>query len=80
MEIYCFAVSGIGYDENSICNYVKVVVCPNTNNIVAMYPFAYIEKENIKPLDCDMDRLFKREVKEKINSRIDKFNKRFNLK
>ena len=80
MEIHCFAVSGIGYDENSICNYIKVVVCPNTNNIISMYPFAYIGKENIKPLDCDMNRLFKKAEKESSNSRIDKFNKRFNLK
>jgi len=80
MEIHYFAVSGIGYDENSICNYIKVVVCPNTNNIIAMYPFAYIEKENIKPLDCDMNKLFTKEEKESSNSRIDKFNRRFNLK
>lgn len=80
MEIHCFAVSGIGYDEKSICNYVKVVVCPNTNNIIAMYPFAYVGKGNIKLLDCNMDKLFKKEIKEKTNSRIDKFNKRFNLK
>ena len=45
-----------------------------------MYPFSKIEKEEVKVLNCDREKLFKNEEKEKTISRIDKFNKRFNLK
>ena len=80
LEIHCFSVFGIGYDQNNMCNYLKVVVCPNTTNIITMYPFAHVEGENFLPLECDMDKLFKKDLKEKTISRIDRFNKRVNLK
>ena len=80
LEVHYFSVSGVGYDENSICNYLKVVVCPNTTNIITMYPFSNIENENVRILNCDRNKLFKKEYNEKNVSRIDKFNKRFNLK
>ena len=80
LSVYCFAVPSIGYDSNSICNYIKVVVVPNTNNIVAMYPFAYVESDDINMLACDLDKLFNRSKEEKSTSQIDKFNNRFNLK
>lgn len=80
LSAYCFAVPGIGYDSNSICNYMKVAVVPNTTNIVAMYPFAYVETDDVNMLDCDLDKLFNRSKEEKSTSRIDRFNNRFNLK
>lgn len=80
LEIHFFAVPGIGYDKNNKCNYIKVVVIPNTTNIIAMYPYAYIEVDNAPLLNCDMDVLFSRNKEEQTTSRIDRFNRRFNLK
>lgn len=77
LEIHYFAVPGIGYDSNNLCNYIKVVVVPNTTDIIAMYPYAYIEVDDVNLLNCDLNKLFNRE---KNTSRIDKFNNRFNLK
>lgn len=79
MEIHYFAVSGIGHDDSNMCNYLKVVVVPGTPNIIAMYPSSYIEDDNVQVLNCNIDKLFKREEKQKTVSRIDRFNKRFNL-
>ena len=80
LEIHYFAVPYIGYDKNSNCNYIKVVVVPNTTDIIAMYPYAYIEVDNAQLLNCDMNLLFNKNETEKTTSRIDKFNRRFNLK
>lgn len=77
LEVHYFAVPGIGYDTNNLCNYIKVVVVPNTTNIITMYPYAYIEVDNVNLLNCDLSKLFNRE---KNTSRIDKFNNKFNLK
>lgn len=80
LEVHCFSIFGIGYDNNTICNYLNVVVCPNTTNIITMYPFSQVGKEEVKILDCDFDRLFNRKKEERSTSMIDKFNNRFNLK
>lgn len=77
LEIHYFAVPGIGYDTNNLCNYIKVVVVPNTTNIISLYPYTYIEVDDISLLNCDLNKLFNRE---KNTSRIDRFNNRFNLK
>ena len=45
-----------------------------------MYPFSQIEKDEVKVLDCDFDKLFNRNKECKSTSRIDRFNSRFNLK
>ena len=79
LESHYFAVPRIGYDENNICNYLKVVVCPDTHDIITMYPYAYATGDNIPIIECDIDKLFKRKNKENIISRIDKFNRKFNL-
>ena len=80
LEIHYFAVPSVGYDSNSVCNYIKVVVVPNTTNIIAMYPYAYVEINEINMLDCDLDKLFNRNKVEKSTSQIDRFNNRFKLK
>ena len=80
LEIHFFAVPNIGYDKNNKCNYIKVVVIPNTTDIIAMYPYAYIEVDNAQLLNCEMNLLFNKNETEKTTSRIDKFNRRFNLK
>ena len=80
LAVHYFAVPSIGYDSNSLCNYVKVVVVPSTTDIVAMYPYAYVETSEVNLLDCDLDKLFNRKKEEKSTSQIDKFNNRFKLK
>ena len=79
LEIHYFSISGIGYDNTSLCNFLKVVVVPNTSNIISMYPCSKVEVSDVDVLKCDFDKLFNRQTKEKVMSRIDKFNKKFNL-
>lgn len=78
LEIYYFSVHGIGYENNSPCSCLKVVVCPNTKNIITMYPYSHLTDEKSQPLIYDHNKLFKAESKQKVISRIDKFNKRYN--
>lgn len=79
MDIYYFGISNIGYDDNNIYNYIKVVVIPNTQDIVSIYPTNMIEEKTTKALVCDYDILFKRDIKVKTMSRIDRFNKKYNM-
>lgn len=80
LEVHCFSVPAVGYDVNSICNYIKVVTIPNTTNVITVYPYSYIGVNDIDVLNCDLDKLFNKQSEEKKESRIDKFNARFNLK
>jgi len=77
-EIHYFYVPNIGVYKNEVCNYLKVLIVPNTLNIITMYPDRNIEYE-YNALDCDYNVLYKKE-KQKTISRIDKFNKKYNLK
>ena len=79
LEIYYFGVSNIGYINNINCNFIKVVVIPNTNNIISMYPTNEVDYNYISNLNIDYDKLFERNNKVKTISRIDKFNKRYNI-
>ena len=80
LEIYYFGVSNVGYVDNTTCNYIKVVVVPNTNNIVNMYPVNTLDYKYISNIDIDYEKLFKSEKTKTMSSRIDKFNKKYNLK
>lgn len=79
LEVHYFGISNIGYSSNNnISNYLKVVVIPNTNNIISMYPTNSIDITNISPLVFDSEKIFiKKEEKVKRISQIDKFNNRF---
>ena len=79
LEIHYFGVSNIGYIENNICNFIKVVVIPNTNKIIRMYPTDEVDSNHITNIEIDYDKLLMRKNKEKTLSRIDKFNKKYNL-
>lgn len=79
LEVHYFPISNIGYDDNSICNFVKVVVIPNTNNIISMYPINQVDANYITNIEIDYDKLLMRENKVKTLSRIDKFNKKYNI-
>ena len=79
LEVHFFAIPNIGYNNDTICNFIKVVVIPNTNNIISFYPENNIYDANYTILEYDREKLFKDEKpKTKIISRIDKFNQRYN--
>lgn len=82
MEIHYFAIPNVGYNNDINCNFVKVVVIPNTNNILTMYPVVDVIGKNITELNIDFSIIFKEKekVKSLSNSRIDKFNKKYNIK
>lgn len=67
LEVHYFLVPRIGIYNNDLCNYIKVVLVPNTNNIVAAYPTTTTEVKNVPILNCDYDRLFSKNQKNKIN-------------
>lgn len=79
LEIYYFGVSNVGYINNTNCNFIKVIVIPNTNNIISMYPTNEADYNYISNINIDYDKLFERNNKVKIISRIDKFNKKYNI-
>lgn len=80
LEAHYFAISKIGFHNGNACNYLKVVVVPNTNKIITMYPINDVGNGYIAPLDIDYDKLFKKETcKVKRISQIDKFNKKYNM-
>lgn len=76
LEIHFFALSNIGISNNNICNFIKVVVVPNTTNIISLYPVETTYDSEFTVLHCDRDKLIKRE-KVKTISQKDKFNARY---
>lgn len=79
MDIYYFGISNIGTFKGEICNFIKVIVVPNTKNIISMYPTNNVDYNSVTNLDIEYDKLFKRDNKVKTMSRIDKFNKKYNM-
>lgn len=79
MEIYYFGIGNIGSLNNTPCNFIKVVVIPNTKNIISMYPTNNVDYNFAINLDVDYNKLFKTKNKVKTMSRIDKFNKKYNI-
>jgi len=80
LEVHYFLIHNIGHNQNgNSCNYIKVVVIPNTNKIISMYPVDKSKGNNDNILECDYDKLFNKneQVKVKTISRIDKFNQRY---
>lgn len=80
LEVHYFAVPNVGTYNGINCNFIKVVVVPQTNNIITMYPVESTDVEYLTNLDCNYDMLFKKDNKSKVKSmsQIDKFNRRFN--
>ena len=82
LERYYFTISNIGIYNKESCNYIKVVVEPNTNNIITMYPIVAVDYNYLSMLDCDDYKIiFKVCEKEKVKtlSRIDKFNMKYKV-
>ena len=75
MDIYYFLVHNIGIINNTPCNCIKVVVIPNTTNILNIFP-AYGNDNQSNILNCDYDKLYKRNTKSL--TKIKKFNKKYN--
>lgn len=79
LDIYYFGVSNIGFDNENVLNYIKVVVIPNTFKIISIYPTLDIEEKYTYNLEFDYNKLFKKNNKVKSYSRIDKFNQKYNI-
>lgn len=77
LEVHYFAVANVGVYNDNNCNFIKVIVIPNTNNIITMYPTNSIDDGNVSNLEFDGDLLFNKKQKIKTMSQIDKFNKRY---
>lgn len=77
VDVYFYYVSGVGTSNGSICNFIKAVTVPNTEDILTIYPVDSLFCKEINDLDCDYDKLFNRKYKVKNLSQIDKFNKRY---
>lgn len=79
LEVHYFSISNIGNFKNNVCNFLKVVVIPNTNDIITMYPTCEVDYDYITEINIDYSKLLKREhSKVKRMSQIDKFNARYN--
>lgn len=81
MEIHYFAIPNVGYNNGNNCNFIKVVVVPNTKDILTMYPVEDVEPNFITQINIDFSTIFnKTEEKVKTMSRIDNFYKKYNMK
>lgn len=77
-DIYYFNISNIGYSDYEIYNRVKVVVVPNTKDIISIFPVDNnVDEEYSIDLEIDYSKLYDSQ-KVKYKSQIDKFNKRYN--
>lgn len=78
LEVHYFCIPNIGLVEENVCNYLKVVVIPNTNNIISMYPTINYEGKEPTIITYDYSKLFNKD-KEKVKSisMIDRFNKKY---
>lgn len=76
-DTYFFALQNVGSDNDNIYNVLKVVVLPETDNIVAMYPCGEEVSKDINYLNMMGISVYKDEYI-KDSSQIDKFNRRFN--
>lgn len=81
LQVHHFTIPNIGYNDSGICNCLKVIVVPMTNNIISMYPVSYYQADVDDCFEYDHDKLFKKkendEPKVKRLSKIDKFNQRY---
>ena len=78
LEVHYFSMHNIGYKNGNPCNILKVVVVPNTNNVIIMYPVESIGCDNVYNLNCDYEKLYNKNPKKiKSISQIEKFNKRY---
>lgn len=80
LEVHYYTIHKIGHDKDgNSCDNIKVVVIPNTNKILSMYPCNKSKNNYDNILECDYSKLFnkKEEAKVKTISRIDKFNQRY---
>lgn len=80
LEVHYFALTNAGYMNETVCNYIKVVVIPNTDHIISIYPDYDVDFNYVSDLECDYDKLFNKQNQNKTKtfSRIDKFNQKWN--
>ena len=80
LEVHYFAIQNVGVYNDFICNFIKVVVVPGTDNIVTMYPAPTVDVKYLSNLYCEYDKILKKNQssRQKQISQIDKFNKKYN--
>lgn len=79
LEVHYFSILNIGSNNGELYNSIKVVVVPNTNNIITMFPTNEVDVNHIVPLMYDYNKLFKGKSKVKTKSQIDKFYNKYHL-
>lgn len=79
LEIHYLSLPNIGISKGEVCDYVKIVVVPNTNNIISIYPSSTVDSKHLCTLDFDYGKVYGEKPKVKSNtlSQIDKFYKRY---
>lgn len=80
MEIHYYMIPGIGYVDGFLCNTLKVINVPNTNNIINMYPTLESDQK-FEILDIDYGQIYKDKEqtnqKVKTMSRAERFNQKY---
>ena len=75
-DLYIFKYDACGIENNKIANYFKVICFHNTSDIITMYPINCSEEFPY----IDLNYLMQKDTKPKVLSRIDRFNKRYQIK
>lgn len=75
-DLYIFKYDECGIENNKTVNYFKVVCFHNTSDIITMYPSSCSEEFPY----TDLNYLIKDDTKIKGLSRIDRFNRRYQIK
>ena len=79
LEVHYFSVSNIGSSAGDLYNFIKVVVVPNTNDIITMYPTNDVDAKHITVLKYEYDKLFKDKISTNKKSQIDKFYSKYKI-
>ena len=80
LERHYFIVRNVGFFKDSTCNFLKVILEPQTNNIINMYPVAEIDYKYATILDCDYSSIYSKDkVKTKTLSQIEKFKSKYKV-
>lgn len=79
-DVYFFKIPNCGYSVDSdetVCDYIKVVTVPFTNNIISMFPCSTIPP-TVTPIELpDYDNIKIKIKKPKALNQIDKFNQKW---
>lgn len=76
LDVYYFCLHNIGVEANNVCDFIKVIVIPNTTNILAIQPKTKAEENQYNFLNGDLGKLFNRDSNVMYKSDIhERYNK-----